>query len=71
MKKIFFLAFSGAILIFAIISICCAPIINGDIIGASTWKTKNCKLDQIKKRKLLFYIWNFNQNNFAYSNICN
>ena len=34
-------------------------------------KTKNCKLDQIKKRKLLFYIWNFNQNNFAYSNICN
>ena len=31
-------------------------------------KTKNCKLDQIKKRKLLFYIWDFNQNNFAYSN---
>ena len=44
MKKTLFLIFSGAILIFAIISICCAPIINGDIIGASTWKTKNCKL---------------------------
>ena len=44
MKKTLFLVFSGAFLIFSIISICCAPIINGDIIGASTWKTKNCKL---------------------------
>ena len=44
MKKTFFLAFSGAILIFAIISICCAPIINGDIIGANSWKSQNCKL---------------------------
>jgi len=43
MKKTLFLVFSGAILIFTIISICCAPIINGDIIGASGWKTKNCK----------------------------
>ena len=43
MKKTLFLVFSGAILIFTIISICCAPIINGDIIGASGWKTNNCK----------------------------
>jgi len=42
----FFLAFSGAILIFTIISICCAPIINGDIIGASFWKDQNCKLKE-------------------------
>ena len=53
MKKIFFLAFSGAILIFAIISICCAPIINGDIIGANSWKAQNCKLleDKYKSDK--------------------
>jgi hypothetical protein len=46
MKRTLFLAFSGAILIFAIISICCAPIINGDIIGAGSWKTNNCKLKE-------------------------
>ena len=46
MKRTLFLAFSGAILIFAIISICCAPIINGDIIGADSWKTNNCKLKE-------------------------
>ena len=44
MKKTLFLVFSGAIVIFAIISICCAPIINGDIINADSWKAKNCKL---------------------------
>ena len=44
MKKTLFLVFSGAIVIFTIISICSAPIINGDIIGASSWKTLNCKL---------------------------
>ena len=44
MKKTLFLVFSGAILIFAIMSICCAPIINGDIIGANSWKAQNCKL---------------------------
>ena len=43
MNKTLFLVFSAAILIFSIISICSAPIINGDIIGASSWKTKNCK----------------------------
>jgi len=44
MKKTLFLVFSGAIVIFSIISICCAPIINGDIINADSWKSKNCKL---------------------------
>ena len=44
MKKTLFLVFSAAILIFTIISICCAPIINGDIIGANNWKAQNCKL---------------------------
>ena len=44
MKKTLFLVFSAAILIFTIISICCAPIINGDIINAGNWKTENCKL---------------------------
>jgi len=53
MKKTFFLVFSGAILIFSIISICCAPIINGDIIGANSWKSQNCKLleDKYKSDK--------------------
>jgi len=43
MNKTLFLVFSAAILIFAIISICSAPIINGDIIGATIWRTYNCK----------------------------
>jgi len=53
MKKTLFLVFSGAILIFTIISICCAPIINGDIIGANSWKSQNCKLleDKYKSDK--------------------
>ena len=46
MKKTLFLVFSAAILIFTIISICCAPIINGDIINAGNWKTENCKLKE-------------------------
>ena len=46
MKKTLFLVFSAAILIFTIISICCAPIINGDIIDADNWKTENCKLKE-------------------------
>ena len=48
MKKTLFLVFSGAILIFSIISICSSPIINGDIIGASSWKALNCKLEEDK-----------------------
>jgi len=65
MKKTLFLVFSGAILIFTIISICCAPIINGDIINASSWKTKNCKLleDAYKLDK--------NDDNKKAKNLCN
>ena len=44
MKKTLFLVFSGAIVIFTIIAICSAPIINGDIIAANSWKNNNCKL---------------------------
>ena len=43
MKKTLFLAFSAAIVIFSIISICCAPIINGILYESSSWKTENCK----------------------------
>ena len=65
MKKTLFLVFSAAILIFTIISICCAPIINGDIIGADDWKTKNCKLleDEYKLNK--------NDANKKAKNLCN
>ena len=66
MIKTFFLVFSAAIVIFSIISICCAPIINGVLTESSSWKTENCKKesdeyndlkknsgtdDQIKARK--------------------
>ena len=44
MKKTLFLALSAAIVIFSIISICCAPIINGILTESSSWKTENCKL---------------------------
>ena len=65
MKKTLFLVFSGAILIFTIISICCAPIINGDIIGANSWKSQNCKLleDKYKSDK--------NDANKKAKNLCN
>ena len=43
MNKTLFLVFSAAILIFAIISICSAPIINGVITESSGWRTNNCK----------------------------
>ena len=43
MKKTLFLVFSAAIVIFSIISICCAPIINGVLTESSSWKTENCK----------------------------
>ena len=43
MKKTLFLAFSAAIVIFSIISICCAPIINGVLGESYGWKTLNCK----------------------------
>ena len=43
MNKTLFLVFSAAILIFSIISICSAPIINGVITESSGWRTNNCK----------------------------
>ena len=43
MKKTLFLVFSAAIVIFSIISICCAPIINGVLTESYSWKTENCK----------------------------
>ena len=43
MKKTLFLILSGAIVIFSIICICSAPIINGVIPSSSSWKTENCQ----------------------------
>ena len=43
MNKTLFLIFSGAIVIFSIISICSAPIINGILEESSGWKIENCK----------------------------
>ena len=65
MKKTLFLVFSGAIVIFTIISICSAPIINGDIIGASSWKNDNCKLKEDA------YKLNKNDANKKEKNLCN
>jgi len=44
MKKTLFLIFSAAIVIFTIISICCAPIINGVLTDSTNWKTENCQI---------------------------
>ena len=43
MKKTLFLVFSGAIVIFSIISICSAPIINKVLTESNYWGTLNCK----------------------------
>ena len=43
MKKTLFLVFSGAIVIFSIISICSAPILNKVLIESDNWKTLNCQ----------------------------
>ena len=43
MKKTLFLVFSGAIVIFSIISICSAPIINKVLTESNDWGTLNCK----------------------------
>ena len=65
MKKTLFLVLSGVIVIFTIITICCAPIINGDIINASSWKDANCKfLEDI-------YKLNKNDDNKKAKNLCN
>ena len=43
MKKTLFLIFSGVIVIFSIISICSAPIINNVLPGSDGWNTHNCQ----------------------------
>ena len=43
MKKTLFLVFSGAIVIFSIISICSAPIINKILPDSDEWNTHNCQ----------------------------
>ena len=53
MKKTLFLVFSACIVVFSIISICTAPIINGVLTEANSWGTNNCKLkgDEYKNIK--------------------
>ena len=46
MKKTLFLVFSACIVVFSIISICTAPIINGVLKEASGWGTLNCKYEE-------------------------
>ena len=50
MKKTLFLIFSGVIVIFSIISICSAPIINKVLPNSDDWKTHNCQYqsDELK-----------------------
>ena len=43
MQRTLFLIFSACILIFSIISLCTAPIINKVLTEASDWNTNNCK----------------------------
>ena len=64
MKKTLFLVFSGEIVIFTLISICCSPNVNGDIINASNWKTLNCKLEEDK------YNLEKNDDNKKSKNLC-
>jgi len=54
MKKTLFLVFSACIVVFSIISICTAPIINGILSEASdnSWKTQNCKLEEDKYKNI-------------------
>ena len=53
MKKTLFLVFSAAILVFSIISICTAPIINKIVSESNNWKNANCKIlsDDYKEEK--------------------
>ena len=46
MKKTLFLVFSACIVVFSIISICTAPIINGVLTLDNSWNTLNCKLKE-------------------------
>ena len=43
MQRTLFLIFSSAIVVFSIICLCTAPIINGILSEASGWGTNNCK----------------------------
>jgi hypothetical protein len=52
MKKTLFLIFSACIVVFSIISICTAPIINGVLSEAYSWKYKNCKLEEDKYKRI-------------------
>ena len=54
MKKTLFLVFSACIVVFSIISICTAPIINDVLSEASdnSWKTQNCKLEEDKYKRI-------------------
>ena len=45
MQRTLFLVFSSAIVVFSIICLCTAPIINGIISGSGSWGTNNCKKD--------------------------
>ena len=53
MKKTLFLILSGAIVIFSVICICTAPIINKVVDESPTWQAANCQLysDQYKHYK--------------------
>ena len=46
MKKTLFLVFSACIVVFSIISICTAPIINSVLTEAGSWGTLNCKYQE-------------------------
>jgi len=52
MKKTLFLVFSACIVVFSIISICTAPIINGVLSEAGSWKTKNCKYEEDEYKRI-------------------
>ena len=54
MKKTLFLVFSACIVVFSIISICTAPIINGVLKEASedSWKNQNCKYEEDEYKRI-------------------
>ena len=53
MQRTLFLVFSSAIVVFSIICLCTAPIINGILSEANSWGTDNCqeKSDEYKHLK--------------------
>jgi hypothetical protein len=52
MKRTLFLVCSACIVVFSIISICTAPIINGVLTEAGSWGTSNCKLEEDKYKNI-------------------